>query len=178
MEFPKAITGGFFNKSCYEREEFLVATVDKKSITIWSLETLTAVLISELIAAICFYFFNDYSFISKLCILVFIGGFLYLIWDCLQNLLLYRWYQYSINEDTLYIRKGGFSIRETTIPLKRIQHIDVEQTFYSRLFNLYQVGIFTAGDSHSIGYLGKEEAFKLKKALLDYLIKIGMDIDE
>ncbi|MBU5262188.1 PH domain-containing protein [Bacillus atrophaeus] len=155
-----------------------MAKVDKKSITIWSLETLTPVLISELIAAICFYFFTEYSFISKLCILVFIGGFLYLMWDCLQNVLLYRWYEYRLNEDTLYIRKGGFSISETLIPFKRIQHIDIEQTFYSRLFNLYQVGIFTAGDTHSIGYLGKEEASELKDTLLDYLISIGVDIDE
>lgn len=155
-----------------------MAKVDKKSITIWSLETLTPVLISELIATICFYFFTEYSFISKLCILVFIGGFLYLMWDCLQNVLLYRWYEYRLNEDTLYIRKGGFSISETLIPFKRIQHIDIEQTFYSRLFNLYQVGIFTAGDTHSIGYLGKEEASELKDTLLDYLISIGVDIDE
>ncbi|KRT93066.1 MULTISPECIES: PH domain-containing protein [Bacillus] len=152
--------------------------VNKKSVAIWNLETLSIVLIFELVASFCFYFFNEYDFIKKLCLLVIIGGLLYFLWDCVQNSLLYRWYKYTLNDDSLFIRKGGFSVSETMIPLKRIQHVHVEQTFFSRLFNLYQVGIFTAGDSHSIGFLDKKEASELKEALLDYLVSIGVDIDE
>ncbi|MEC1657237.1 PH domain-containing protein [Bacillus haynesii] len=152
--------------------------VSKKSITIWNLETLSKVLAIEIVAGVCFYFFNEYTLVKKICTLGFIGGLLYTVWDVTFNSLLYKWYAYKLDDKSLFIKKGGFSVIETLVPFKRIQHVSIEQTFYSRFFNLYQVIIYTAGDSHSIGFLSKNESEKLKKRIIDYLIDMGVDIDE
>ena len=154
-----------------------MSNVDKKSIIIWSLETITNFAIIIFVTSIIFYFFHDYLFIKKAVILAYILSSLYFLSDIIMNPLYYRNFQYYINEDFLYIKKGGLSISETTIPLNRIQHVDISQSFYSRLFDQYAINIYTAGDSHSIAYLRKSEAEALKEKMVEYVKNIGVDID-
>ncbi|WP_456364219.1 PH domain-containing protein [Priestia aryabhattai] len=169
--------------------------LDKKSITVWNLETLFFTAIYVAGATIIFYFLNDYNLIRKLYVIVTIV----LVANCLLDICLnpytYRNRIYNLTKDTLYIQESGLTVRETkhptnrfseygvttrnvTIPLRRIQHIDMEQSLMSRLFNLHQINIFTAGNFQTIAYLNKEEADKLKETIMSYIIEMGEKIND
>ena len=84
---------------------------------------------------------------------------------------------YASDNESLVIKEGGLNVWETTIPLNRIQHIDIEQTYISRIFNLYELNIYTAGDSHSLGFIRQKEADILKESVLTAIGNEG-DADE
>ena len=101
-----------------------------------------------------------------------------LLYELAMDPIIYRNTKYQLNEDTLIIRIGGLTVEETTIPLIRIQHVDIEQSFHSRLFGLYSLNIYTAGDTHSISYIKKEVADMLKDKLISVIADKGMKLDE
>jgi membrane protein YdbS with pleckstrin-like domain len=91
--------------------------------------------------------------------------------------LLYENSRYHLNNEILFIKKSGVTSLESTIPLKRIQHVDIEQTLYSRFFNLYQLNIYTAGDKNNIGFIRKEEAESMKNDITEYLLGMSEEVD-
>jgi len=175
--------------------EVVMKNVDKKSITVWNLETLFFTAIYAVMATIIFYFLKDYNLIRKLYVIVMVILVANCFLDICLNPFTYRNRKYNLTKDTLYIQESGLTVRETkyptnrfseygvttrnvTIPLRRIQHIDMEQSLLSRLFNLHQVNIFTAGNFQTIAYLNKEEAHKLKESVISYIMEMGEKINE
>ncbi|MGF7535183.1 PH domain-containing protein [Bacillus mexicanus] len=154
--------------------------VDKKSIVIWNLETITSISFKLIIASVVFYFFIEYEFIKKAYYLIVAGGILYLFWDLLLNPFDYKNHKYNLDldENILHLRKGSLFLKESTVPLKRIQHVDVSQSFFSRFFNLYEINIYTAGDTHTIGYVNKNISYQLKDNITNYLMSAGAEIDD
>lgn len=152
--------------------------ISKKSIKAWNLESGFSFLITNIIVITVFYFFRQYDFISKVCYFVFAGSTILFVKDLILSPLYVKNTYYLLENEILYIKKGSISIKETTIPLKRIQHVDIEQSFYSRLFNLYQINIYTAGDSHNIAFLNKQDAELLKGKIVEYIANMGVDVSE
>lgn len=152
--------------------------IDKKSITILSLETTIKTLIYLAVTSLIFYFLNEYILITKVYYLSLIVAPLFIIEALFLNPLYYKHYHFKLTETILYIKKGKLSVREATIPLKNIQHVDVEQSFISRFFHLYQLKIYTAGDTHSIAYIKQDVANDLKDRIVQYLVNVGADINE
>ncbi|MCK2000426.1 PH domain-containing protein [[Brevibacterium] frigoritolerans] len=152
--------------------------IDKKSITILNLETTIKTLIYLAVVSLIFYFLNEYSLITKVYYLSLIVAPLYIIEALCLNPLYYKHHQFKINEKIMYITKGKLSVREATIPLYRIQHVDVEQSFISRFFNLYQLKIYTAGDKHTIAYVEQDVANDLKDKIVLFLVNVGADTNE
>ena len=152
--------------------------VEKESIIIWSLEDLQYFLIRIVAIAIIHYFFNEYDIVHKILIL----GAVYYTWKfaceiCL-NPLRYRNFAFSMDTETIQTIKGGLTVQKNTIPIRRIQHVDIDQTFYSRFFDLYSLNIYTAGDDHYILFLTESKAEELKSEIINLLIEGGIDQDE
>ncbi|MFP7486268.1 PH domain-containing protein [Priestia filamentosa] len=152
--------------------------VSKKSISVWHLEDSQGILGFALAATVGFYILRDYELVKKAYYVTLLLSGLKLIWELFQNPFLYRHMAYAIQEHSLCITSGAFSINEAVIPFNRIQHIDTEQTFFSRMFKLHRVTIYTAGDSHTISYLPKEEAEALKDKMIEFVANSGVRIDE
>lgn len=54
---------------------------------------------------------------------------------------------YAVREKDILYRSGIIAISTTIIPFSRIQHIALDEGFLSRIYNLGQLRIFTAGGS-------------------------------
>lgn len=152
--------------------------IEKRSIAVWSISSIQTSIIQLLIVGVIYYFFNSYSFVKTSGHILFVFIILKLLYELVMDPIIYRNTKYQLNEDTLIIRIGGLTVEETTIPLIRIQHVDIEQSFHSRLFNLYSLNIYTAGDYHSISYIKKEVADTLKDKLISVIANKGMKLDE
>lgn len=74
--------------------------------------------------------------------------------------------KYAVREKDISYKSGFFFKKVTTVPFSRIQHIEVEEGVFSRIYNLASLSVYTAGDSSDdldIGGLNKEEALKIKE---------------
>jgi uncharacterized protein len=152
--------------------------VERKSIIIWSLEDLQLFSVRMAVIAFVYYFFHEYDFVLKIVILFSIYFTLNFLIEIILNPLRYRNFSFSIDGDSIKITKGGFTVQEDTVPIRRIQHVDIEQTFYSRFFRLYCLNIYTAGHDHSILFLKEHQAVELKTDIINLLIEGGIDQDE
>jgi membrane protein YdbS with pleckstrin-like domain len=77
--------------------------------------------------------------------------------------------KFGIREKDIIFQKGYFFFRQTIVPFKRIQHVEVKQDLIFRAFGIYSLKLFTAGSSTgdlSIVGLNKTDADKLKAIIL------------
>jgi membrane protein YdbS with pleckstrin-like domain len=77
---------------------------------------------------------------------------------------------YAIREKDLSFRTGWLFRSITTIPFNRIQHCEIERSFFERLFNLSTLNVYTAGGSGSdisIPGLPPEDAQKLRTFIIE-----------
>lgn len=83
----------------------------------------------------------------------------------------YRQWGYIVEEDKVVIRHGIFFIKETIIPVIRIQNITVSQGPINRKLGLYEVEIALASGNFSIEGLDKETADAISENLKSRLYK-------
>ncbi len=57
----------------------------------------------------------------------------------------YKIWAFEIKDDEICIERGLLVRRNTSIPVVRIQHIDVNQGIFDRMFGLSRLILFTAG---------------------------------
>lgn len=57
----------------------------------------------------------------------------------------FKYKGYCIRQHDVLYRRGLIFKRETTIPLSRIQHLEIKRGIFSRMFGLATVQLFTAG---------------------------------
>ena len=76
---------------------------------------------------------------------------------------------YALREKDILFQRGILSTTTTVIPLSRIQHVALHEGFFSRMYQLSELQIYTAGGSSSdlhIPGLPKEQAEQMKTFLL------------
>ena len=96
-----------------------------------------------------------------------VGIITLLFW--LSNII-FRKKGYALREKDILFRKGILSTTTTIIPFNRIQHVALHEGVFSRIYQLSELQIFTAGGSSSdlhIPGLPKEEAERIKSYLLN-----------
>ncbi len=84
----------------------------------------------------------------------------------------YRKKGYAVREKDILFRHGIISTTTTIIPFNRIQHVAIHEGFFSRMYDLSELQIYTAGGSSSdlhIPGLPKEEAEQIKTYLLNQI---------
>ncbi|WP_329744436.1 PH domain-containing protein [Clostridium perfringens] len=87
----------------------------------------------------------------------------------------YKQWSYRIDEEEIFLTEGVFFKRSVTIPIVRIQNINLSEGPVNRKFNLADVKIGTAGGSYNIPNLDKEEVEKIREFLR---IKINENVRE
>lgn len=76
---------------------------------------------------------------------------------------------FAVREKDILYKRGLISTTTTMIPFNRIQHVAMHEGAFSRIFNLAQIQIFTAGGSSSdikISGIEKEKAENIKELLM------------
>lgn len=63
------------------------------------------------------------------------------------NILGYKNKKYAVREQDLLYQDGWLSRSTTIIPFKRIQHLEMQQGWISKILKLKSISVFTAGDS-------------------------------
>lgn len=77
---------------------------------------------------------------------------------------------YALREKDILFRKGILSTTTTVIPFNRIQHVALHEGVFSRMYQLSELQVYTAGGSSSdlhIPGLPREEAERIKTFLLN-----------
>lgn len=92
--------------------------------------------------------------------------------------LVYRWFsvkkrRYWVNVASVNYYKGWFTPTLTTVPVKRIQHIEITQGSLERLFGLYSLNVKSAGEGITIPGLTQVIAQSLRERLIN-----GIEVED
>ncbi|UQS87217.1 PH domain-containing protein [Nicoliella spurrieriana] len=83
----------------------------------------------------------------------------------------YRFYHFAVNETDVEIQKGFFFRKHISIPIARVQNVDLNQGPFLITQHLYEVKIATGGSNHSIDALTKEHATELKNRVMQLALE-------
>lgn len=137
---------------------------EKKIILLWRINSLLIFLTFALFIGLLIFLNLSYSFSifpfnlsSEIAYCVF--GII-LLWR-LVALIVYPWIKYKqwgyrVEKDRIALRHGIFFIRESMIPVVRIQSVTISQGIPSRILGLYHVEISLTGANFSIIGLSRE----------------------
>lgn len=98
--------------------------------------------------------------------LVFGLGFLY---ESLTILLIpyhYKFWRYQITANYVYLQSGFFFRKHTTIPINRVQNVNLNQGPILRIFKLQAVAIVTAATDFTIDGITEVEANALSQQII------------
>lgn len=147
-------------------EEVPLNAVSKKYWNVVVINLIIFLLILAAGAAALLYF----SIASRPYIYAIIGGYAAL------SIILFLLYKtdigrrgYAVREKDILYRSGIIAISITIIPFSRIQHIALDEGLFSRMYNLGQLRIFTAGGSTGslhIPGIEIEQARQIKEILM------------
>lgn len=152
--------------------------MDKKGMTVERIGSSITISIFIIILIVMFVIFELlWTDVSKwfLTIPIAIIFFISIYGLIIQPYYMYRNFRYEISDDEIYIKSGIFMIKETTIPMGRIQNVDLYEGFIMRKYNLANITLSTAGGNEMIQYLNKDKANKIKYAIQN---RIENDINQ
>lgn len=81
----------------------------------------------------------------------------------------FRTFFYAIRSQDLLIQEGVIIIRQTVIPLSRVQNVETEQGPLLRRRGLTSVSVTTAADTHEIPALNEQEALMLRDQISELI---------
>ena len=79
---------------------------------------------------------------------LFIISFLFIAGGILISWFYYIGCTFTLDEHSFNIRRGIFNKKETFIPYRQIEDIDIEQSFFHRIMGVSRLVILTAGDDN------------------------------
>lgn len=94
--------------------------------------------------SVAFYFFY-FNLTSLQIWAIIVGVFLLIIFLFLNSIIGFKLRKYAIREKDIVYQHGWFKRTLIIVPFKRIQHIKVEQGWFSKMLNLKSVTVYTAG---------------------------------
>ncbi|WP_242141971.1 MULTISPECIES: PH domain-containing protein [unclassified Bacillus cereus group] len=143
--------------------------VDKRTIKIWNIGDTIKFLIFTAFIVVVQYILKDYKFVQKLCLVGYFANVGLYIQNIFFNYLLFKNKLYKITEENICIYKKGIINEEIRIPIFRVQHMNISQTYISRWFELYELTVYTAGDCNTIGFISKEAADDIMQQVQQFL---------
>ena len=76
-----------------------------------------------------------------------------------------RW-RWELHEEELDLLHGVWRVRHTIVPITRIQHVAVERTGWTRLFDLVRLHAYTAAGGVTLPGLARSQAEELRDRIL------------
>ena len=154
--------------------------ISEKAVKVWRLanlitETIILLVIAALLAAGTFYDWWHWLVIT----FWIIGGIsvasaVYSI--LIEPALKQRYWRYGTDEEFVKLRSGIWEVSEQTIPMTKVQVVNLKQGPLLRRYGLYSLEIETMGSSHSIPALPEDEARELRNRIA-HLAKIREEED-
>ena len=86
------------------------------------------------------------AIVSYLTFGLFIISFLFILGGFLISWFGYVGCTFTLDENSFNIKRGIFNKKETFIPYRQIEDIDIEQSFYHRMLGVSKLVILTVGD--------------------------------
>jgi membrane protein YdbS with pleckstrin-like domain len=77
-----------------------------------------------------------------------------------------RW-RWDVHPEAIVIRHGLFTVRETLVPMLRVQHVDTTSDLIEQQLQLATVVVHTAAGSHRIPLLTAADARELRDRIAD-----------
>ncbi|CAM1344477.1 PH domain-containing protein [Tenacibaculum amylolyticum] len=74
--------------------------------------------------------------------------------------------KYVVRDKDISYKSGLLTQTMVTVPFSRIQHIEITEGVFSRIFKLATISVFTAGDSSDdleVGGISREKALQIKE---------------
>ena len=143
--------------------------LDRRILISWRMVRLIGILIIEaiMITAMAIlsrqlffepYMFYLYIFIGIISAYLLVTLFLY-------PAIKYRQWGYIISDDRVEIKHGIFFVKNTVIPIVRIQHITISQGPINRKLGISIINIHTASGQFSIEGISNEDATSMAESL-------------
>lgn len=91
-------------------------------------------------------------------------------------ILRYERFRYWITEEELVIRSGVLKTQNRSIPIERIQNIEIVQRLLSRIFSTARINVVTAGSTGTEGvleFVSIEEAKRIRETIRQRQQKLG-----
>lgn len=129
-----------------------------------------------LIGGFVFYKINDLPPISL--IIFLIALFLLFIYILIIIHIGFPYKGYAIREHDVHYKTGLINRKVITIPVNRIQHMEIRQGVIARLLKLAKLKLFTAGDSSSdlsLKGISPETAQEIKELLTEKINQNDQD---
>ncbi|MCY4158385.1 MAG: PH domain-containing protein [Bacteroidetes bacterium] len=95
-----------------------------------------------------------------------------LLWVLIIPKLRYRYWRYELRDEDLYAIRGIWNRVQTIVPLRRIQHLDVEQDLIEGNFDIARLVVHTAGTRSTdvvVPGLPYDEAVRLRDTVRDFI---------
>jgi len=125
-------------------EDLKLTAVSPKylKIILFNLGLFSVFLIGAVAVALYFFYFN-LSLVQVWTIVI--GIFLMVVFLFLNMLIGFKFRKYAVREKDLVYQYGWLKRSVIIVPFNRIQHIKVEQGWFSKILGLKSVSVFTAG---------------------------------
>ncbi len=94
------------------------------------------------------------------------------LWVLIIPPLRYRFWRYELREEDLYAIRGIWNRVQTTVPLRRIQHLDVAQDLIEGNYNIARLVVHTAGTRSTdviVPGLPYDDAVRLRDTVRDFI---------
>lgn len=142
-------------------------SLPKQIIKVWLIDELFDLIIACIIGCVAFYFGNKFWTVSTPYIIgLTVLGALYNISRMFLIPYFYRFWKYQITDDFVFIQAGFFFRKQHTIPINRIQNVDLEQGPLLQLTKLKKIKVVTAAESYSIDGITDNEAETLRTQII------------
>ncbi|MET3574224.1 PH domain-containing protein [Bhargavaea ullalensis] len=94
----------------------------------------------------------------------------------IEPVLTQRYWRYGADDEFIKLRSGIWNVSEQTIPMTKVQVVNLKQGPLLRRYGLYSLEIETMGSSHSVPALPEEEARTFRDRIA-HLAKIREEED-
>lgn len=92
-----------------------------------------------------------------------VGLVVLVVWPQLR----WRRWRIDVRAEEIDLRHGGFTLRRTLVPMRRVQHVDAASGVLERIFGLATVTVHTAGGEVEIPGLSNERAHWLQHRIAE-----------
>lgn len=98
-----------------------------------------------------------------LALLVAVGGLAHVVFVPRER---YRRYRWELRPEELDLLEGVFTVTRTIVPITRIQHVSVERTGWTSVFDLVRLNVHTAAGETTIPGLEPARAAAVRDQIL------------
>lgn len=155
--------------------------LDKRILISWRIARAISIFIVLCIIAAVLIFLSRNSFFERYIFYAYLLSGAITVFMLLTLYLLpaieYRQWGYIITDDRVEIRHGIFFVRNTVIPIVRIQHITISQGPINRKLSISTVNIHTASGQFAIEGISNKDAASIAENLKNKLYE-RLDLNE